>query len=513
MSAGVVSCGTVCIHAACIRGVEAQPVTVEVSFSGGIPGISLVGMAGAAVSEASVRIRCALRGAGYEFPRRSIIVNLAPADMRKTGSGLDLPIAVAILALSGQIPLKDLDSCLFVGELSLDGAVMPVSGDVAYAVLARESRLKLVTAPSMLPFPLGDVSCSHLRAIGSLRHGLDSCLQSGLEPSMAVTADLPALDFADVMGQELAKRALVIAAAGELGLMMVGPPGSGKTMLAERLTSILPPMNEVERQQALCIHSVAREDVDGLLAFRRPFRSPHHSISAAGLVGGGRPVRPGEISLAHGGVLFLDELAEFPSSVLQLLRQPLESGTVRIVRADGSYVFPAHFQLVVASNPCPCGYLGDREVQCSCQPSAISRYQAKLGGPLADRIDLRIDVCRPNPDVLVEGGLGADSKSMKESVEIGRAFRARRTKRSSGELSDGWNRCDGVEGAVSAYDLDGGGSDSLLAVARSSHLTGRGIIRLCRIARAIADIHECDKVGSEHILEAAMYRGRCSDAE
>lgn len=504
---------TFSVHAACIRGAEAQPVTVEVSFTGGIPGITLVGMADAAVNEAPARIRCALRGSGYDVPRKSIIVNLAPADMRKTGSGLDLAISISILALSGQIPVEGLDSCLFVGELSLDGYVMPVRGEVAYAMLARDCGLRLVSAHGDYPVALPGVDMYCLRDLSSLRAGLASALDAVDAPAILSGTVGSSLDYADVKGQELAKRALAIAATGGLGLMMVGPPGSGKTMLAERMGTILPPIDEVELREALCIHSVAGESVESLLASGRPFRCPHHSISAAGLVGGGRPVRPGEISLAHGGVLFLDELAEFPSSVLQLLRQPLESKAVRIVRADGAYVFPAHFQLLVASNPCPCGYLGDRDVSCACPPYAVARYQAKLAGPLADRIDMRIDVARPDPDLLLEGGAGASSSSLRSEVEQGRAFATWRLQHGIAVGGIDMRAINGAQGVAGAYALDSAGYETLLAIAQRGHLTGRGIVRLCRIARTIADMQESREVGPNHVFEASMFRGRCSDAE
>lgn len=494
------------VHAACIRGVEAQPVTVEVSMSDGIPGISIVGMAGTAVLEARQRIRCALRAAGYELPRQNITVNLAPADMRKTGSGLDLPIAVAILAISSQIPVAGLDGCLFAGELALDGSVSPVFGEVAYQLLARDANLSLVTSCFGEHVLTMDAPLRGISTISSLRAGIERASTATLR-ACAPSDPSSRIDFGDVVGQEVAKRAMVFAAAGELGLLMTGSPGSGKTMLAQRMTTILPPIDPRTQQDALRIHSVARVAVDGLLAGRRPFRSPHHSISAAGLVGGGRPVGPGEVSLAHGGVLFLDELAEFPAGVLQMLRQPIEQGVVHIVRAEGSFEFPCRFQLVAASNPCPCGNLGDPEVPCTCGPGAIERYRSKLSGPLADRIDISIDIARPDPKLIVDGAEGMTSAEMQRLVESARAFRADRENAHLAGPCD--PEGDRMETAISSFGLDEGAVSALLAHARTGHLTGRGIVRLCRVARTVADVAGSYRVLAAHVLEAAMYSGRC----
>lgn len=493
------------VHAACIRGVEAVPVTVEVSIGGGLPSISIVGLADHSVLEARWRLRSALKSAGFTVPRGNITVNLAPSDMRKTGTGLDLPIAVAILALSGQIPLNGLDGCLFVGELGLDGTVCAVRGQIAYQVLARDTGLMLVEGASSPYRGLSGDPRHELGNIARLRSGIrDAVTCCTLEPVLA--GGPTALDYADVVGQEVAKRGMAIAATGGLGLLMIGAPGSGKTMLARRMTTILPELSAEDRETALCIHSVAGEDVTGLLAGERPFRSPHHSVSAAGLVGGGRPVRPGEISLAHGGCLFLDELAEFPASVLQTLRQPLEDGCVRIVRVDGMYAFPARFQLIAASNPCPCGYLGDREVSCTCSVSAIERYRAKLAGPLIDRIDIIIDVSRPDPALIIGGAEGMSSDDLKRAVERGRAFaRARLLKEDA--LPQG-ERCPTPERAVGRFGLDDEAERALADLARRNALTGRGIKRLCRIARTIADMDESDRIGQGHMLEASMFQGR-----
>lgn len=504
--------GQCAVLGATIRGVEAVPVVVEVIVSSGLPGMSIVGMPDVAVQEARERVRASVRAAGFSMPQDRIVVNLAPSSLRKTGSGFDLPIAVGILVATGQVDAAFLRDRLFVGELSLDGGVRPVAGMLAYGVCALSHGCALVCSRESALVPIAELEQLALSHLGRL-HVADSLERATALPSKERKRGKPELDFGDVAGHEVAKRAFQIAAAGGHGLLMSGPPGSGKTMLASRMPSILPPLEESEMLEAAIIHSVAGEDVDGILAGVRPFRRPHHSATTAGLVGGGNPIRPGEISLAHNGVLFLDELAEFKSSVLQSLRQPLESGRVVLTRADGSVAFPSRFLLVAATNPCPCGYLGDAQRECTCSFSQVRQYQARIGGPLIDRIAMQIDVRRVEASHVIDPGGGACSAELREGVLKGRAFASWRASREG----EGARSCARVgEGAdaptrVSVADACGLSSEArsfLEAMARASALSGRAIVGSARVARTIADIDESATVTAEHVAEALGFRNR-----
>ncbi|MDR1713069.1 MAG: YifB family Mg chelatase-like AAA ATPase [Coriobacteriales bacterium] len=498
------------VKTATIQGVEAIPVTVEVCVSRGMPGINIVGMPDTAIQEAKLRVRQALKASGYEMSNRYVVVNLAPSSLKKIGSGFDLPIAIAYLLATEQIPADVARDRLCVGELSLDGTVKPALGQLAYEKLAHEQGWGLMTGPTIAGVFFEDdqphVCLNRLEDLRSQQ--FCAPLQSDTDQATAMA------DFSDIAGNDLVKRALQIAAAGGHGLLMIGPPGSGKSMLASRLPSILPPLLREERIDSAMIHSVAGLPFERILAGERPFRAPHHGASRAGLIGGGTPTGPGEVSLAHNGVLFLDELPEFGTATLQLLRQPMEQGSVSLARAGGTVTFPARFMLVAAANPCPCGFYGDNRKSCKCTPQQVSRYMGRIGGPLMDRINIIVDVRRSEAAKVLATGTGTSSAVLRAGVMQAREFAAWRQQSVAPSLPAL------SAAAESAVALRSGSGAALLAscclndaditylelLSERYQLSGRGIMSALTVGRTIADLETSEKVTQEHLLEAVSFR-------
>ena len=493
-----------------LSGIAGYEVKAECDLSAGLPAFEVVGLPDAAVKEARDRVRAAIRNCGFPFPVSRITVNLAPADRRKVGTVYDLPMLVGILAAGGQLRLDGPDSA-FVGELSLSGTLRPVAGMLPMALAAREAGVKrlYVPAPSAAEATLaGGMEVYPVESVAALVAHLRG--EAPIAPAAPWTPGAEAgeaPDFADVKGQESAKRALEIAAAGGHNIAMVGPPGSGKSMLARRLPSILPELSRREALEATAVHSVmGLTSAQRPLLVQRPFRAPHHTISSTGMAGGGTPVpRPGEISLAHNGVLFLDELPEFHKDVLEVLRQPLEEGWVTISRSAGSERFPARFMLVCAMNPCKCGWYGYGS-RCRCTHQAVEKYLGKLSGPLLDRIDLYVEVPPLEFEELSRRSQGESSAAIKARVDAARAIQAARF----GADGPACNAQMGPRELAEFCALDGAGSALIQGAFDQLGLTARSYDRILRVARTIADLDGAEHIGVDHLAEAIQYRESAS---